>query len=480
MGMRAPVARAGLMLIVDLDLSDPMEALDRLEGLPRPIVLDSAMRDPRLGRFSTVAADPFGLFEVRGGVAHWNGESLPGDPLDRLADRLAAYAQETVPGPGPFQGGAAGFIAYDFGRDLERLPAPAVPEPAIPEILLAFYDVVVSFDHVTGRTALISTGWPEADPERRRRRAETRSADFAARLAAPATPVLGEATAELSWSSNFTPESYAAAVARVVEWIRAGDIFQANIAQRFVAALPEGFDPRAFYRRLRAVNPAPFAAWIDCGDIQIASSSPERFVTVVGDEVEARPIKGTARRSGDAAEDAAAAAGLLASEKDRAENVMIVDLLRNDLSRVCRPESVRVPTLCGLESYASVHHLTSVVTGRLEAGRGPVDLIRASFPGGSITGAPKIRAMEIITEVEGHARGVYCGSIGWFGFDGAMDLNIAIRTVTFRHGEAVFHAGGGVTMLSDPVAEYEETLTKAARIFDAFRPPQTSDGTGRP
>ncbi|MEJ1157793.1 aminodeoxychorismate synthase component I [Prosthecomicrobium sp. N25] len=465
------------MLILDLDLTDPFEALLRLDGLARPVFFDSAMRDPRLGRFSSVAADPFGTFEVRGGTAAWNGTPLAGDPLDRLAERLALYRQETVPGPGPFQGGAAGFLAYDFGRDLERLPEPAFAEPAIPEVLLHFYDVVVSFDHVANRSFVVSTGWPESDPVSRRGRAEARAAEFLARLERPAKPALGEATAELAWGSNFTRESYAAAVARVVEWIRAGDIFQANIAQRFSAPLALGFDPLAFYGRLRVVNPAPFAAWLDCGGFQIASSSPERFVTVVGDEVEARPIKGTARRSPDAREDAARAAELIASEKDRAENVMIVDLLRNDLSRVCRPESVKVPVLCGLESYASVHHLTSVVTGRLEAGRGPVDLIRASFPGGSITGAPKIRAMEIITEVERWARGVYCGSIGFLGFDGSMDLNIAIRTVTFRDGEAVFHAGGGVTMLSDPVAEYEETLTKAARIFEAFRP-ERGEGTG--
>lgn len=458
------------MHVVELDLADPIVALDRLHGLPRPIVLDSALRDPHLGRFSYVAADPFGTFEVRDGRASFDGAPLAGRPLEALGRLMAPYRQETVPGPAPFQGGAAGFLAYDFGRDLERLPAPAVPAPTIPAILLDLHDVVVSFDHVAGRAFLVSTGWPETDLARRRRRAGERAEAFLERLSRPASPRLGRATADLAWRSNFTPESYAAAVERVVEWIRAGDIFQANIAQRFSAVLPADFDPAAFYRRLRAVNPATFGAWYDAGDFQIASSSPERFVTVIGDEVEARPIKGTAKRSPDAHEDARLAAALMASEKDRAENVMIVDLLRNDLSRVCRPESVKVPSLCGLESYAAVHHLVSVVTGRLEAGAGAVDLLGAGFPGGSITGAPKIRAMEIITEIERHARGVYCGSIGWLGFDGSMDLSIAIRTVTFRNGEAFFHAGGGVTMLSDGPAEHEETLTKATRIFQAFRP----------
>ncbi|MBT9291923.1 aminodeoxychorismate synthase component I [Prosthecodimorpha staleyi] len=458
------------MRILDIGLTDPIAAALSLAGLPGLCVLESAMRDPALGRFSSVAADPFGVFTVVGGTAFWNGAALEGDPLEALGARLALYPQGTVPGPGPFQGGAAGYLGYELGRALESLPEPAVPEPSIPDMRLGFYDVVVSFDHVTGRTAIVSTGWPEQDPEARAARAEARAADFAARLARPGAPPEGPGTATLAWMSNFTRADYETAVARVVEWIRAGDIFQANLAQRFAARLPEDFDPLAFYLRLRHVNPATFAAYLDCDGFAVASSSPERFVRLADGEVEARPIKGTAKRSPDAHEDAAHAAELMASAKDRAENVMIVDLLRNDLSRVCRAESVEVPALCGLESYASVHHLVSVVTGRLEPGLGAVDLIRASFPGGSITGAPKIRAMEIITELERHARGVYCGAIGWLGFDGAMDLNIAIRTVTFRGGEAVFHAGGGVTLLSDPAAEYEETLVKAARIFAAFRP----------
>lgn len=458
------------MKIVELDKTDPMDAALALAHLPGLVVLDSARRDTALGRFSTVTADPFGTFRVEGEAAFWNDTVVPGDPLTALSERLARYRQETVPGPGPFQGGAAGYIAYEFAHALERLPHAEHAEPTIPALRLGFYDVVVSFDHVTGRAFLVSTGWPARGRAERARRAEERAAAFLALLRGPRREPTGLDRADLAWRSNFTRPDYEAAVARVIEWIRAGDIFQANLAQRFAATLPDGFGPLAFYRRLRAVNPAPFAAYLDCGGFQVASSSPERFVKVADGEVEARPIKGTARRSADAHEDAALAAALVGSEKDRAENVMIVDLLRNDLSRVCLPESVKVPVLCGLESYASVHHLVSVVTGRLEPERTAVDLIRASFPGGSITGAPKIRAMEIITELERWARGVYCGSIGWLGFDGALDLNIAIRTVTLRGGEAVFHAGGGITLLSDPAAEYDETLTKAARIFEAFRP----------
>jgi para-aminobenzoate synthetase component 1 len=240
-----------------------------------------------------------------------------------------------------------------------------------------------------------------------------------------------------------------------------GDIYQANISQRFTAKLPEGFSPFAFYAALRAANPAPFAAYLTCGDIIIASSSPELLMRKRGGDVETRPIKGEA-------EDALRRETLLASEKDRAENIMIVDLLRNDLSRVSEPFSVEVPVLCGLESYAGIHHLVSVVTGHLSPGKDAIDLIATSFPGGSITGAPKRRTMQIIAAIEQIPRGYYCGSVGYLGFDGGMDLNIAIRTAIMKDGEVQVQAGGGITRLSEPEAEYEETFAKVKRLFAAF------------
>jgi para-aminobenzoate synthetase component 1 len=337
-----------------------------------------------------------------------------------------------------------------------------------PDAVLHFFDVVLAFDHLEDRAWLISSGWPEPDPDRRARRAIERAEFFLDRLEGARTPPDRGSLPVTRWSSNFTKQSYAEAVRKVIGYILDGDIFQANIAQRFTASLPARFDPFDFYRVLRATNPATFGALLKFDGLTIASSSPERFFTVRGGQVETRPIKGTAKRSDDPATDLALAEELLASEKDRAENVMIVDLLRNDLSRVCRPHSVQVPVLCGLESYAAVHHLVSVVQGELAEGKTAVDLLAACFPGGSITGAPKIRAMEIITEIERYARQIYCGSIGYFGFDGSADLNIAIRTVMLRDHTATFQAGGGITALSDPVAEYEETLTKAQRIFAAF------------
>ncbi len=272
------------------------------------------------------------------------------------------------------------------------------------------------------------------------------------------------------WQSNFTREAYEQAIARTVEFILAGDIFQANITQMFSAKIPDGFDPLSFYRVLRLKNPATFAAYMDYGDIQIASSSPERLLSGVDAHVEARPIKGTRRRDADPSRDAALIADLTSSRKDRAENVMIVDLLRNDLSRVSKPGTVKVPVLCGLETYANVHHLVSVITSELNEHSGVGTLLGAIFPGGSITGAPKIRAMEIIAEIEQAPRGVYCGAIGYIGFNGRTDFNIAIRTAQFSGGIARVQGGGGITARSAPPAEYEESLTKIRRIMEAFRP----------
>jgi aminodeoxychorismate synthase component I len=273
--------------------------------------------------------------------------------------------------------------------------------------------------------------------------------------------------ASTEFQSGFTRSEYLQAVERVRQYILTGDIFQANLSQRFEAPWPG--DPFEFYRRLTAANPAPFAAYFQGDGYTIASASPERFLRVDPDgQVETRPIKGTRRRGETPAEDRRLADELLASAKDRAENVMIVDLLRNDLSKVCRPGSVDVPALCALESHPTVHHLESIVTGRLEEGRSAADLLRAAFPGGSITGAPKVRAMEILAELEPVARGVYCGAIGWLSVTGAMDTSIAIRTVTLQGGRATFHAGGGIVADSAPALEYQETLDKAAGIRRAF------------
>ncbi|WP_171580839.1 aminodeoxychorismate synthase component I [Bradyrhizobium australiense] len=457
------------MHVRELQWIEPVTAMRCLAHRPHLTFLDSAATHELLGRYSYLSCDPFSIYTVTDGQASCNTEALAGDPWRALRTLLARYPEEHRPDLPPFQGGAAGFFAYDLNRTLERLPAPAISGQRLPQSILHFYDVVISFDHRDDRCWIVSTGWPEQDPARRRERASRRADEFAALLDRPRAPRNDLPGTAGAWHSNFSRESYIAAVQRVIDLILAGDIFQANIAQRFSTRLSSSFDPLAFYCQLRSFNPAPFAALLRHGKLTIASSSPERFLKLDGPHVETRPIKGTIARSADSKDDRRRAELLLASEKDRAENTMIVDLLRNDLSRVCTPQSVEVPELCALESCASVHHLVSTVTGELAGDEDAVSLLRACFPGGSITGAPKVRSMEIIAEIERVAREVYCGAIGFIGFNGHMDTNIAIRTVTIDDDLALFHAGSGITAMSDPEAEYEETLAKAQRIFDAFR-----------
>jgi para-aminobenzoate synthetase component 1 len=447
------------MHVIEIDFRDPAEAAHALRDLPFLTFLDSSMADRKLGRYSFVAADPFARFEAREAGNDW---------VSRLKSMLAAYRTAPSPGLPPFQGGAAGLFSYELGRSLERLPVPALNKLAFPDLSLGLYDVVVAFDLIDRRGFILSTGFPELEEPERNRRAVERGRWFEARLQrAPILSPAGNMPLE-GWTSNFTRVSYERMVREVIERILSGDIFQANVAQRFEAQVPGDFDHFGFYRRLRTLNPAPFSAYLDHEDFVIASASPERFLKVEGDRVETRPIKGTRRRFKDAVLDALQARALTESRKDRAENVMIVDLLRNDLSKVCLPGSVQVPRLCGLETYASVHHLVSSVVGRLREGQGATDVLAAAFPGGSVTGAPKVRAMEIITEMEGHARGPYCGAIGYVGFDGAMDTSIVIRTAAFRGGSCVVQAGGGIVTASDPAAEYDETLDKARAMFEAF------------
>jgi para-aminobenzoate synthetase component 1 len=445
------------MIVLEIPWIDPVEAAAALADQPRLALLDSAMPHERLGRWSYLAARPFGHFKVEDGVARWNGEVLAEAPMAALRTILARHARPAVPGGPPFTGGAIGSVAYEAGHLFENF-APAVASSAkgVPQIDLPFYDRLFAFDMIERRAFAIAPD--ETSAQLLYRQLER-------------MPRLVPAPTGLVWRDSRSRTDYEAEVARVVAYIGDGDIFQANLSHRFSATPRGGADPIATYRALRRANPAPFAALLVDGDRFIASTSPERFLRLDGGVVEARPIKGTKRRSAHASLDAAVAQSLVRSEKDRAENIMIVDLLRNDLSRVCEPGSVEVPVLCGIETYASVHHLTSVVTGRLKTGRDVTDLIAATFPGGSITGAPKIRAMEIIGELEGEPRGIYCGTIGWIGFDGAADLNIAIRTLTFDGTELHVRAGGGITLLSDPAAEYEETIAKAERLLGAFDDP---------
>ena len=465
----------GVPLVQELvPAPDPVDVCHRLRELPYCIFLDSALRDPRLGRYSFVAADPFAYCEVRADGS---------DALATLARRMQPLWAPTVEGLPPFQGGAAGLLAYDLNRSLERVPAAQCDEFQVPALAVGIYDVVVAFDHLCRRAWVVSQGLPELDAGRRLRRAAQRLDEVlgwlagrtpAARPAAERPPLARSQLAaqypvadDPELTSNFTARGYCDMIHRGIEYIRAGDVFQVNLAQRLL--YPARHDPWTLYLRLRARNPATFAGYFDLGDFQLVSASPERFLAVRGGQVETRPIKGTCQRYGNPEADLYAAGGLCASEKDRAENVMIVDLLRNDLARVCRPESLRVTDLCRLEVYQYVQHLVSVVVGTLMPGRTPLDAVRAAFPGGSITGAPKVRAMEIIQELEPNARGAYCGSLGYLGFDGTLDLSILIRTITAGRGWWQMPVGGGIVAQSVPAHEYAETWHKAVGLLRALR-----------
>ena len=456
-------------------LRDPFAVFRRFAQLPGAVFLDSARPGGALGRYSFIAADPFLTLESRDGRLACGARRWDGDPFAALDELLRRYAIAPDPELPPFQGGAAGWLAYDLGRHLERLPAHRVDDQPVPDLMLGLYDLVIAFDHQADRAWIMSSGLPEDEPGARAARAERRLAWALGLLARPA-PAPAPLPALPRPAPDIEPASFMEMVARTIEYIYAGDIYQANISQRFRVDLPAGYDPLALYARLRRDNPAPFAAYLRFGDAAIVSASPERFLRLQDGRVETRPIKGTRPGGRAPAEDRALAEALAASEKDRAENLMIVDLLRNDLSRVCRPHSVEVPALCAVESYATVHHLVSTVTGRLEAGLGAVDLLRATFPGGSITGAPKIRAMEIIAELERSRRGPYCGSIGYIGFDGSMDTSIVIRTVLCAGDVASFQVGGGIVADSDPAAEYEETLDKGRALIAALT--GAADGAG--
>ncbi len=447
---------------VELADAPAMEAIfHRLAAKPYSCFLDSSLAMERLGRYSFIGFDPHLVLTTRGTRCTWRRRDgrvsqTEENPFEALRSALYEYRlEETPPGLPPFLGGGMGYLAYELGRCLEKLPGAAVDDLGLPELCFAFYDRVLAHDYREERTWLAAVH-PE-DPA-----AVLREARMELEAEPPEYPS-PDGAREASFVSNFTREEYLEAVRRVKEYILAGDIYQANLSQRFRAPLRE--HPWTLYRRLRRLNAAPFAAYFNVVEGQVLSSSPERFLKGTGRRVETRPIKGTRPRSEDPEEDRRLAEELQASPKDRAELSMIVDLERNDLGRVCEYGSVQVEEHAVIEHYATVHHLVSTVVGELHEGRDVVDLLKASFPGGSITGAPKIRSMEIIDELEPTARSVYTGSIGYLGYNGNFDLNIAIRTVIVKGDSAYFQVGGGIVADSVPEDEYQETLDKGKAIF---------------
>jgi len=431
--------------------------------LARPwhVFLDSGRGGREAGRYDIVASDPYATLTTRGDTTEIrtrDGAELSArDPLELLKAALGERAEK--PGPLPFAGGAIGYFAYDLGRRFERLPAVAEDDIRAPEMAVGLYDWACVVDHVARQAWLVGAGRDERTFDEWEALIERLHPSEASESLPRVPPFAAVSPIRSSYDS----ESYRRAFERVKAHIRAGDCYQINLTRRFEADVRGHSWPA--YLELRRLSPAPFSAYLGLPELDVLSSSPERFLKVAGGRVETKPIKGTRPRSPDPARDAALAAELRASAKDRAENVMIVDLLRNDLGKACAPGSVQVEKLFAIESFANVHHLVSTVVGRLRSDRHALDLVRGAFPGGSITGAPKVRAMQIIEELEPQRRSVYCGCIGYVGFDGDLDLNIAIRTLV-RCGDRLYAwAGGGVVADSRVDAEYQEGLDKASALL---------------
>ena len=463
------------------------ELFELIKDNPYSFFLDSGMDPQRLGRYSFLGSNPFLVMSSRGteitlvrGDEH---EVQTGNPFDVLGRLLEQYKLDHCPLPVPFLGGAVGYFGYDLCHFIERLPSTAIDDLKLPESYFAFYDAILAFDHLEERAYLIATGFPELEEGQRLRRGRIRLEELKNWLYAvsptqeasfPRRESLDKGESEptpenrkILLKSNFTHDEYIKAVDRVREYIAAGDVFQVNLSQRFESDLP--CPAYELYKRLRMVNPAPFASYLNFQGVTIVSASPERFLKVQGDLVETRPVKGTRPRGRDPVEDQSLAQELRQSAKDRAENVMIVDLERNDLGRVCHYGTVRVTELAILETFPTVFHLTSTILGKLHRGKSNIDLLKATFPGGSITGAPKVRAMEIIDELEPTKRSVYTGSIGYLSFNEDLDINIVIRTFLIKEGKAYFQVGGGIIYDSDSEAEYMETLDKAKALIQALQ-----------
>jgi para-aminobenzoate synthetase component 1 len=446
------------------------------------VFLDSRLPDCRLSKWSFIAIDPFLIFKSKGNKV-WlqQGEDGPikeqtfkniFDALNRIMSKYRIHHEPTKEAA-PFIGGGIGYFAYELGRQIEMLPVTSRDVMKIPECYICFYNAVIIYNHQKEKMYI-----SHFDPYCQ---CAIGSLDQLKEEILSIPPGLYHAKGispgwkgirddEDMWSqfrSDFTRQEYMAAVNRIKEYILAGDVYQADMTQRFETDM-DNIPPWDLYKRLMHINPSPFASYLNFDGVTVVSSSPERFLIVNNRYVETRPIKGTVKRGSTPQEDERNKVFLLNDEKNRAELAMIVDLLRNDIGRVCKAGTVKVRAFPELETYSSVHHLVSTITGELPEGKNVVDVLKAAFPGGSITGAPKIRAMEILDELEPVERGIYTGSIGYLGFNGCSDLNIVIRTIIVTGNKAHIQAGGGIVADSLDADEYEETLIKAQKLFNAF------------
>ncbi len=453
------------------DLETPISAYMKLRDLPSSFLLESVEGSAQVCRFSVLGGSPRLVLECDGRIVRVTapdgrvlGEGEPRATVRAHLDRYRAVRRPELP---PFVGGYLGYLGYDAVRLWERLPGRPPDDLGLPVFRLALMDTVVVFDHRRHTLRVVANAFLDDGAEAAYRQARERIAATVARLEGPRPPQPPAPRLDLDTRANVTPEAYCAGVERAKEYIRAGDIYQVIVSQRFSTSVP-GLDPLAIYRALRVLNPSPYMFLLDSGAGMLVGSSPERLVRLEEGRIDMRPLAGTRPRGRTEAEDRALAEGLLADPKERAEHVMLVDLTRNDVGRVSRYGTVRVTELMAVERYSHVMHLASHVEGQLLPGRGAWDVLEAVFPHGTVSGAPKVRAMEIIDELEPVARGPYAGTVGYIGFDGALNTAITIRTVLVRDGVASVQAGAGIVADSVPEREHQECVAKARGVLRAI------------
>jgi len=445
------------------DMETPVSAYLKVARGQHSFLLESVEGGERLARYSFIGTEPYAILCSPAGGAD--------DPLHRIEDELRRFTVVPTPGLPRFHGGAVGFLSYEVARHFERLPSPASDPQALPEAVFMFTDTLLVFDHLQHKVKVVSHARLDGDIDAAYHQATARIDELVRRLSGPPPTVSQEAASDVDCvfdrvTPNVSRDDFLRSVERAREYIVAGDIIQAVLSQRF--SLPTAAHPFEVYRALRAINPSPYMYYLSLGDAQIVGASPEMLVRVEDGIATTHPIAGTRPRGADSKEDDALEAELRSDEKECAEHTMLLDLGRNDIGRVSEAGSVEVSQCMDVERYSHVMHLVSHVSGRLRDGLSPLDALRACFPAGTVSGAPKIRAMEIIAELEPDRRGPYAGAVGWFDFRGNLDTAITIRTIVMKDGIAHVQAGAGIVYDSVPEREYQETLNKARALLRAI------------
>lgn len=472
------------------DLDTPVSVFLKLRGSSPAFLLESVERGESLGRYSFIGTDPSITLEAREkeAIIRQKGSEerialgppfVGPDPLHLIQKILSQHRVAKTPGLPRFFGGAVGYLSYDMVRFFEKLPNYAQDELGLPDCLFFFTDTLVVFDHVQHKMKIVSNASVNSRPEIAYKEALEKIEAVVSRLKKPLPyePLPAETAKSSPSVSNFTPGEFASKVEAAKEYIAAGDAFQIVLSQRLRRTTSAS--PFSVYRSLRMLNPSPYMFFLDCGDFQLIGSSPEMLVKLEEGKAETRPIAGTRPRGATEEEDAKLSAELLADPKERAEHVMLVDLGRNDLGRVCRYGGVKVPMFMGIEKYSHVIHIVSSVAGDMKEGEDAFSLLRACFPAGTVSGAPKIRAMEIINELEGTKRGPYAGAVGYFSYGGNMDTCITIRTIVMKGNTAYLQGGAGIVADSQPEREYQETLNKVAVLEKALLLAEGNEGGER-